>query len=64
MNNVEAHEVMENELRCVQRAAANCCDRNCGQCPLLMDTGKIIGAYGYVIKMLEDIKNDNEKNIN
>ena len=53
MDLIKTHEIMENELRCVQRASVNACDRDCGHCDLLMDTGEIIQAYGMVIKMLE-----------
>lgn len=44
---------MENELRCVQTASCGGCDRECGECSLLMDDKEIIKAYGYVIRMLE-----------
>lgn len=54
MDNQEVHAIMENELRCVQTASTNCCDRDCAKCPLVMDTDKIIKAYGIVIRMLED----------
>ena len=47
------HDIMENELRCVQRASCGGCDRECGECPLMMDDKEIIKAYGYVIRMLE-----------
>ena len=47
------HDIMENELRCVQRASCGGCDRECGECSLLMDDKEIIKAYGYVIRMLE-----------
>ena len=47
------HELMENELRCVQTASTNRCDRNCGKCPLVVDDEEIIAAYGLVIKLLE-----------
>ena len=52
------HEIMENELRCVQRASNYCCNRECEKCDLLMDTDEIINAYGYVILMLEKPKPD------
>lgn len=47
------HDIMENELRCVQTASCGGCDRECGECSLLMDDKEIIKAYGYVIRMLE-----------
>lgn len=53
MDLIKAHEIMENELRCVQRASVNVCDRDCRHCDLLMDTDEIIQAYEMVIKMLE-----------
>jgi len=54
MTRKEVHDIMENELRCVQRAETHCCDRECEKCDLLMNTDDIIKAYGYVIRMLED----------
>ena len=54
MNRYKAHDIMENELRCVQRASVNACDRDCAHCELLRDTTDIVQAYGYVIKMLEE----------
>ena len=56
MEKVEVRHIMENELKCVQRAAANACDRNCSACNLLMNTDKIIQAYSYVITLLEEEK--------
>ena len=53
MTNQEAIRLMENELRCVQRANANCCDRNCAACDLLEEADDIIKAYGMAIKALE-----------
>ena len=54
MDLIKAHEIMENELRCVQRASVNACDRDCGHCDLLIDTSEIVQAYGMVIKILEE----------
>jgi aerobic-type carbon monoxide dehydrogenase small subunit (CoxS/CutS family) len=51
MTREEAHDLMENELRCIQRS--NYCDRDCAKCPLVKDDKELIEAYGYVIKMLE-----------
>lgn len=53
MSKKEVHDIMENELRCVQTASTNRCDRDCGKCPLVMPTDQIVEAYGYVIRMLE-----------
>lgn len=51
------HDIMENELQCVQRNELKECDRDCGKCDLLMDTDEIIQAYNDVLKILERIKN-------
>lgn len=49
----KVHDLMENELRCIQWASTNRCDRECGKCPLVREDKDLIEAYGYVIKMLE-----------
>ena len=51
MTREEVHDLMENELRCVQRG--NYCDRDCAKCPLVKEDKELIEAYGYVIKALE-----------
>ena len=51
MTREEVYDLMENELRCVQRG--NYCDRDCAKCPLVKDDKELIEAYGYVIKALE-----------
>ena len=51
MTREQVHDLMENELRCVQRG--NYCDRDCAKCPLVKDDKELIEAYGYVIKELE-----------
>lgn len=51
MTRERVHDLMENELRCVQRG--NYCDRDCAKCPLVKDDKELIEAYGYVIKELE-----------
>ena len=51
MTRKQVHDLMENELRCVQRG--NYCDRDCAKCPLVKDDKELIEAYGYVIKALE-----------
>ena len=53
MTNKQAAELMENELRCVQRASSNRCDRDCARCDLLKPTEDIVTAYGSAIKALE-----------
>ena len=51
MTREQVHDLIENELRCVQRG--NYCDRDCAKCPLVKDDKELIEAYGYVIKALE-----------
>ena len=51
------HDIMKNELRCVQRNEFKECDRDCGKCDLLMDTDEIIKAYGEIIKITERMIN-------
>lgn len=47
----EAHEYMENEIRCIQRSKI--CDRNCAKCELVKEDKALIEAYGIVIIALE-----------
>lgn len=51
MTREKVHDLMEDELRCVQRG--NYCDRDCAKCPLVKEDKELIEAYGYVIKALE-----------
>ena len=53
MTREEVHDLMENELKCVQWASTNRCNRDCAKCPLVKDDEKLVQAYGYVIKTLE-----------
>ena len=53
MTSKQAAELMENELRCVQRASTNRCDRDCARCDLLEPTEDIVTAYGMAIQALE-----------
>lgn len=48
------HDLMENEVRCINRADKGICDRDCRKCELVKDTEELLTAYGVVIKMLED----------
>lgn len=47
----EAHEYMENEIRCIQRSKI--CDRNCAKCELVKEDKALIEAYGMAIIALE-----------
>ena len=54
----QVHDLMENELRCVQRGKY--CDRDCAKCPLVKNDKELIEAYGYVIKALEQEPKEQE----
>ena len=47
----EAHEYMENEIRCIQRSKI--CDRDCAKCKLVKEDKPLIEAYGFAISALE-----------
>lgn len=47
---LDAIRVMENERECVRMAES--CDRDCGKCPLVMDSSRILTAYDYAIDLL------------
>ena len=42
------------EHECVTRAGDEKCDRNCAKCDLLQDTGELLSAYEYVIRILSE----------
>lgn len=54
MTKKQAIEIIENEIRCVQRA--NYCDRDCANCPLVRKDEDILSAYAMAIKALEKPK--------
>lgn len=47
----EAHEYIENEIRCIQRSKI--CDRDCAKCELVKEDTPLIEAYGVAILALE-----------
>ena len=47
----EAHEYMENEIRCIRRSKV--CDRNCFKCELVKEDKPLIEAYGVAILAIE-----------
>lgn len=47
----EAHEYMENEIRCVQRSKF--CDRVCNKCELVKEDKPLIEAYGVAVLAIE-----------
>lgn len=53
MTNKTAHEYMENEIRCIQRASNGICSRNCGKCDLVKDDKLLIESYGVAVLSIE-----------
>jgi hypothetical protein len=51
MDEKEALEYMENEIRCVQRS--KWCDRDCFSCELVKEDKPLVEAYGVTISALE-----------
>ena len=51
MTEAEAKEYMENEILCIRKAEV--CDRDCGKCELVKETGPLLEAYDMAIKALE-----------
>lgn len=52
MDKAEVIKILRNEKFCV--ITAEVCDRECGKCQLVMDSGKIIKAYDLAIEMLSE----------
>ena len=57
----EAHDIVENKLRCEQTWNTNRCRADCKECPYFCDYDATIKAYGVAIKALELIP-DNATN--
>lgn len=53
MTNELAHDYMENEIRCVQRASNGICTRNCSECDLVREDQPLLEAYGLAVLALE-----------
>lgn len=51
MTNTEAINILENEIKCVERA--NHCDRNCANCNLILEDFDILEAYEKAIHSLK-----------
>ena len=45
-------QVIRREIECVSRASSGC-DRNCGDCELVMEDSEIIRAYERAIRLIE-----------
>ena len=61
MTREEAHDIIENKLRCEEIWNTNRCHAECKECPYFSDYDTTIKAYGVVIKVLELIP-DNATN--
>lgn len=53
MTNELAHDYMENEIRCVQRASNGICTRKCNECDLVREDQPLLEAYGLAVLALE-----------
>ena len=51
MTNTKAISILENEIKCVERA--NRCDRNCANCDLVLEDFEILDAYEKAIHSLK-----------
>lgn len=51
---LETVEVLKNEMACVSRA--NTCDRDCGNCELVLPDEIILSAYRNAISIIENLK--------
>ena len=49
----EAKQVIETERECVVRNVGHLCNRDCAACDLLLEDKMIIGAYDYVLQLLD-----------
>ena len=53
---VDVLEVMKTERQCVIRNEIGSCNRDCGNCDLLLPTNDIIQAYDRVIMMIQNLR--------
>lgn len=51
MNEVEAINYMENEIKCIKRASR--CDRDCARCELVKEEEPLLNSFGVAIRALE-----------
>lgn len=51
MTNIKAINILENEIKCVERA--NHCNRDCINCDLVLKDSEIINAYEKAIRSLK-----------
>ena len=51
MTNIKAINILENEIKCVERA--NYCNRDCANCDLVLKDSEIIDAYEKAIHSLK-----------
>lgn len=60
LNRIE--QIMRNERLCMFARAStiNSCNRDCANCDLLLPTNEILEAYDCVIKIIDNLKREQE----
>lgn len=53
MSVLRAIEIVKNEQQCVERQNTELCNRNCGECDLVLTDEEILMAYHMAINALE-----------
>lgn len=51
-------EILEKEKECVKRNVGKDCDRDCGNCDLVLEDEEILTAYTLAISILKTIQGD------
>ena len=51
-------EILEKERECVKRNVSKDCDRDCGNCDLVLEDEEILTAYTLAISILKTIQGD------
>ena len=59
MVGMKTSEVLRNEYRCVQRNIAGRCNRECGECDLVLPDDVILHAYEECIAVMEQVEDEN-----
>ena len=56
---MKTSEVLRNEYRCVQRNITGRCNRECGECDLVLPDEVILYAYEECIAVMERVEDEN-----
>ena len=51
-------EILEKERECVKRNVGKGCDRDCGNCDLVLEDEEILTAYTLAISILKNVHGD------